>query len=71
MPSTETLPVEAPPITPMVRHFVEKRRGAGPTDVDYQDKTLCGKPWDRLFVSRDGPICEDCVTALKRRLGGR
>lgn len=51
------------------RHYVENARGdrdpLGPFEP--AQTTLCGKPWDRLFVKHNGEICQDCIDELKRR----
>ena len=69
MTQVEEQVAQAPPATPMVRHIVEKKPGAAPTAVDYEDKALCGALWDRLFVSPDGPLCGDCRAEFRLRTG--
>lgn len=54
---------------PRPRHLVEKRPGAGPGDVDYLDATLCGEPWDALFVAA-GRLCDACAAEFRRRHPG-
>lgn len=44
------------------RHFVELDHLGNP-----MDETLCGKPWDRLFVRHNGEICQDCVDEMRKR----
>ena len=43
-------------------HYVELDSKSQPTD-----KCLCGYIWDRVFISHNGEICQECVDELKRR----
>lgn len=47
---------DAPPITDMVRHIVERERA---------DTTLCGRLWDRIDIP-PGPLCEECEAEYRR-----
>ena len=65
---------EAPPLTPMLRHIVDKgdwqaKGFLGDAPPNPQQTTLCGKPWDRLGVSA-GPLCDACRTEYVRRHPG-
>ncbi len=54
------------------RHYVENKafdpdNPEAATTFEPGDTTLCGKPWDRLFVKHNGEICQECLDELKRR----
>lgn len=44
------------------RHLVEKDGKGG-----YADQALCGFLWDRMNVSPNGAVCEECAEEFKRR----
>ena len=57
---------------PMVRHVVDKgdwtaKGFLGNRAPNPQQQTLCKQPWDRLNVSPDGPLCEECKAEYRRR----
>jgi hypothetical protein len=55
-------PSIAPP--PMVRHLVEM------DDDGNKDSTMCGHVWDRLLAITPGPVCSDCIEAIRKKHGG-
>ncbi len=53
------------------RHIVENRDFGGEPKAAFnpEDKTLCGKLWDRLNVQHNGEICQACVDEMRKRGG--
>lgn len=63
-PEAETLQDTRPPPPPMMRHLVAIKPNG-----EHEDTALCGKPWDRINVTWNGTLCEECVKELKKRHG--